>query len=209
MGLTACGAYPDPIGAVAHKKGQASVTTLANRGPLPFRRFSTARCAEITSAFYSFVVISHMIRQATRLAADSLPPLFPCQLSSKSFRPKLLRTLFALSHATARSKPCVFSCLRTLCRRNGRVGGLPRISLEPALVLPCFAVDRYAVTPKVDRCAVTYKYKYDQAHWRALERPRVELRGPGGQRGGGWHPERRNRHCHQQSRRRAGDRAGQ
>src|SRR6266699_2168133 len=123
MGLTACGAYPDPIGAVAHKKGQASVTTLANRGPLPFRRFSTARCEEITSAFYSFVVISHMIRHATRLASDSPPPLFPCQLSSKSFRPKLLRTLFALSHATARSKPCVFSCLRTLCRRNGRVGG--------------------------------------------------------------------------------------
>ncbi|SRR6266566_1186387 len=121
MGLTACGAYPDPIGAVAHKKGQASVTTLANRGPLPFRRFSTARCEEITSAFYSFVVISHMIRHATRLASDSPPPLFPCQLSSKSFRPKLLRTLFALSHATARSKPCVFSCLRTHCRRNGVV----------------------------------------------------------------------------------------
>src|SRR5438876_12039112 len=96
---------------------------------------------KFTSAFYSSVVISHMIRQATRRASDSPPPLFPCQLSSKSFRPKLLRTLCALSHATARSKPCVFSCLRTLCRRNGRGGGLPRISLEPAVVLPCFAFD--------------------------------------------------------------------
>src|SRR3989442_16002586 len=65
-----------------------------------------------------------MIRRPTRLASDSPPALFPCQLSSKSFRPKLLRTLFALSHATARSKPCVFSCLRTLCRHNGGSIGL-------------------------------------------------------------------------------------
>ncbi len=78
---------------------------------------------KITSAFYSSVVISGMMRHATRLASDSPPALFPCQLPSKFFRPKLLRTLFALSYATARSKPCVFSCLRTLCRRNGRVGG--------------------------------------------------------------------------------------
>src|SRR6266568_2122546 len=78
---------------------------------------------KFTSAFYSSVVISHMIRQATRRASDSPAPLFPCQLSSKSFRFNLLRTLCALSYATARSKPCVFSCLRTLCRHNGRVGG--------------------------------------------------------------------------------------
>src|SRR6266581_2812565 len=143
MGLTACGAYPDPIGAVAHKKGQASVTTLANRGPLPFRCFSTARCQEITSAFYSFVVISHMIRHATRLASDSPPPRFPRQLSSKSFRPKLLRTLFALSHATARFKPFAFSRFRILCRHNGGSIGLtdqisrtlPELPSSPAL---CF-----------------------------------------------------------------------
>src|SRR6266516_5386107 len=78
-----------------------------------------------------------MTRHATRLASDSPPPLFPCQLSSKSFRPKLLRTLFALSHATARSKPCVFSCLRTLCRHNGGVGGVTlwktRASPQPTI----------------------------------------------------------------------------
>src|SRR6266581_3152479 len=39
--------------------------------------------------------------------------------SSNPFPFTLLRTLFVLSHATARSKPCVFSCLRTLCRHNG------------------------------------------------------------------------------------------
>src|SRR6266571_6233048 len=103
---------PRRVGAICHH---------FPRAPLLFRRFSTAPPLKFTSAFYSFVVISHMIRQATRLASDSLPPLFPCQLSSKSFRPKLLRTLFALSRATARSKPCVFSCLRTHCRRNGVV----------------------------------------------------------------------------------------
>src|SRR5438552_1324182 len=101
----------------------------AGRGP-PF--FATpvttpllfhSRSLKITSAFYSSVVISGMIRHATRLAPDPPPPLFPCQLSSKSPIPKLLRTLFALSRATARSKPCVFSCLRTLCRHNGGVGG--------------------------------------------------------------------------------------
>ena len=78
-----------------------------------------------------------MIRRATCLASDSPPPLFPCQLSSKSPIPKLLRTLFALSHATARSKPCVFSCLRTLCRRNGRVGGYNPVENSSVSTVAC------------------------------------------------------------------------
>src|SRR6266566_1217948 len=133
MGLTACGAYPDPIGAVAHKKGQASVTTLANRGPLPFRRFSTARCEEITSAFYSFVVISHMIRHATRLASDSPPPLFPCQLSSKSFRPKLLRTLFALSTQRRAPSPVYSVACALFAVATGVWGVCPAFLWNPPL----------------------------------------------------------------------------
>src|SRR5207247_3040626 len=105
-----------PSCAIPRGKQTAFFATLVTLPPL-FHSPSP----KITSAFYSSVVISNMIRRATRLASDSPPPLFPCQLSSKSFRPKLLRTLFALSHATARSKPCVFSCLRTHCRRNGVV----------------------------------------------------------------------------------------
>src|SRR6266571_7677491 len=54
---------------------------------------------------------------------------------SNPFRLILLRTLFSLSHATARSKPCVFSRLRTLCRHNG--GSMGMTYQNPiALLLP-------------------------------------------------------------------------
>src|SRR5260370_9967642 len=47
-------------------------------------------------------------------------------------------------------------------------------------------------------------FVYEQTPWRPLKRPRLELRGARGKHCCGPHPQRGNRHCHQQSRRRSG-----